>query len=164
MTVRKKYSLITLLMGLVLFSGCNKDCESEPNLTVNQAQLENDIASIDAFLASRNIDAETHPSGIRYVVSNAGSGDRPSLCDRVVVGYSGRLLGNTINFDSSEDPVFFTLNNLIVGWQIGIPLIKSGGRITLYIPSVYGYGTRGSGPDIPPNSNLEFTIQLYGID
>lgn len=164
MTRFRNYSFTTLILGLIFFLGCSKDCDSEPNLTVDQDQLDTDIAAIDAFLSTNNIDAEIHPSGIRYVVTNAGSGDRPALCDRVVVGYAGKLLGNTFTFDSRTDPISFALGDLIVGWQIGIPLVKAGGQITLYIPSVYGYGTRGAGSDIPPNSNLEFTIQLFGVE
>ena len=62
---------------------------------------------------------------------------------------------------SRVQPINFPLENLITGWQIGIPLIKVGGRITLYIPSVYAYGKNGIGSDILPNASLEFEILLF---
>jgi FKBP-type peptidyl-prolyl cis-trans isomerase len=157
--------LVALSFALAL-SGCKKDdpCDQEPNLTVNKEQLQADIETIDAYLKKNNIQAETHPSGIRYVIGKAGSGATPTLCGSVGVAYQGRLLSNNYNFDGTESPRNFDLNRLILGWQIGIPLIKPGGRITLYIPSVYGYGSRGAGQDIPPNANLIFDITLYSVD
>lgn len=153
-----------ILFILVLFiSSCNDDCGLEPNLNVDQDQLERDIRSIDAYLSENGIEAEEHPSGIRYVISDRGEGPRPSLCNQVTVTYEGRLIRNGDAFDSAREPVSFGLENLIPGWQIGIPLIARGGRITLYIPSVYAYGERGSGSAIPPNSNLQFEIRLVFV-
>lgn len=160
---------IFLLLGFCLafaISGCKKNeaCDQEPSLTVNQDQLKTDIQKIDAYLEKNDIQAKTHPSGIRYVIDKTGSGSTPTLCGSVDVAYRGRLLSNGYNFDGTESPRSFNLDQLILGWQIGIPLIKPGGRITLYIPSVYGYGSRGAGQDIPPNANLIFDITLYSVD
>jgi len=145
----------------LLFLGCGKDdCGIEPNLSVDQDQLANDIATIDAFLQSNDIEAQEHPSGIRYVITRSGEGDRPNYCSSVSVTYEGRTLSGKV-FDSRATPISFALQNLITGWQIGIPLIKEGGRVTLYIPSVYAYGATGAGSDIPPNASLIFEILLF---
>jgi FKBP-type peptidyl-prolyl cis-trans isomerase FkpA len=60
------------------------------------------------------------------------------------------------------------LGQLIIGWQKGLPLIKSGGSITLFIPPSLGYGNQdirnSSGAVIiPANSNLKFTIDLVSV-
>lgn len=136
----------------------------EPNLNVNQTQLEADIAAIDDYLAENEIDAQTHPSGLRYVITAQGEGNTPTLCDNVIVTYEGSLLSNGEVFDGTDDPVNFPLNALITGWKIGIPLVQSGGSITLYIPSGFGYGSQGSGEAIPPNSNLIFEIALTSVN
>lgn len=155
-----------LILPLLLFTAisCNRsDCDFEPNLSVDQDQLATDVAAIDAYLEQNNINAQEHPSGIHYVITNEGDGDKPSLCGNVVVDYTGTLLSDGSEFDKSARPVGFGLRNLITGWQIGIPLIKERGEITLYIPSVYAYGDRER-PGIPANSNLVFTIELYVAD
>jgi len=140
--MRYKYPLIVSVFA-ILWLGCSMDeCNLEPNLAVNQEQLAKDIEAIDAYLASNDIEAQIHPSGLRYVIKSSGEGDRPNYCSNVSVSYEGKT-------------------NLITGWQIGIPLVKEGGRITLYIPSVYAYGANSIGSDIPPNASLEFEIVLF---
>ncbi len=159
---------LLLLSGLVLLlslTSCFSDngCDQKPKLNVNQTQLRADVKAIEDYLTENNIEAEVHKSGIRYVINAPGDGNKPSLCDQVTVSYEGRLLSDGSVFDGTDKNVAFGLNRLIIGWQVGIPLIKEGGSITLYIPSVYGYGVRGSGDKIPPNSNLVFDIDLVKV-
>lgn len=156
---------VNLILCAFVLSGClpENKCELSPNLNVDEAQLKKDIERIDSYLTENEIDAQVHESGIRYVINVAGNGSTAELCDVVSVNYEGRLLSNGEVFDSSDSPVTFPLNQLITGWQIGIPLIQEGGSITLYIPSVYAYGRFGSGDDIPANANLIFDIELVEI-
>ena len=155
---------LLILFSLALLSyNCKDNCDAEVNLTVDSEQLEIDKANIQEYLSSNNIDAETHPSGISYVITREGEGRSPNLCDNVAVTYEGRLMSNGNVFDSSPSVVSFNLQQLITGWQIGIPLLKEGGLITLYIPSVYAYGEDGS-RTIPGNSNLIFVIRLFGVN
>lgn len=153
------------LLFLLTLSGCLPDasCDIKPSLNVSQTQLEKDIEAIEAYLTENNIEAEVHKSGIRYVINNQGDGQKPSLCNQVTVSYQGRLLSDGSIFDNSGGAVAFSLNRLILGWQLGIPLLKEGGDITLYIPSVYGYGSSGSGNDIPPHANLIFDVSLVRV-
>ena len=154
---------------IVISSGCfsnTDECNYELNLAgVDSAQLEEDIAAIDTYISENNIDnVQEHSSGLRYVIDEQGTGELPELCSQVTVNYQGRLMSDGTVFDQSQNPVTFPLRNLIYGWQIGIPLLQSGGSITLYIPSVYAYGSRGSGESIPPNANLIFEISLINVD
>ena len=160
----------TFLFSAIILSSlisCNNECESEPNLNVNQAQLAEDIEAIDEFLVGyqeeNNVQVESHPSGIRYLIKREGDGKRPGNCSQVRVTYEGKLISTGFVFDDGTETIrVFDLQSLITGWQIGIPLIKGGGRITLFIPSVYAYGANGR-PDsgIPANANLQFEIILY---
>jgi FKBP-type peptidyl-prolyl cis-trans isomerase len=47
-----------------------------------------------------------------------------------------------------------------VGWQIGVPLCKVGGKIKIIIPSNLGYSIRTRSAKIPPNSVLVFEIEV----
>lgn len=81
----------------------------------------------------------------------------------VVAHYHGTLKADGKKFDSSferGEPASFPLSGVIPGWQKGVPGMKVGGIRRLTIPSKFGYGERGAGSDIPPNSDLVFVIQL----
>lgn len=119
---------------------------------------------IKAYAAANNITAIKDSSGIYYQVIDTGSGLRPALTSKISVIYTGKFL-NGVLFDQSTNATnsTFTLGNLIKGWQIGVPLIRKGGRIKLLIPSSLGYGCNGAGTGIPPNAVLSFDITLVDV-
>ena len=89
----------------------------------------------------------------------------------VTVHYSGWLYENgekTTKFDSSVDrrePFSFVLGvgQVIKGWDNGVSGMQVGGSRTIVIPSDMGYGSRGAGSVIPPNSDLIFEVELIEI-
>jgi FKBP-type peptidyl-prolyl cis-trans isomerase len=78
------------------------------------------------------------------------------------VAYKGQLTNGNV-FDQQLKYVFSTLGSLIDGWRQGLPLIKKGGEIKLYIPPSLGYGSDNSNPSIPPNSILIFDVTLIDV-
>ena len=92
----------------------------------------------------------------------------------ISVHYTGWLLDATKNdkkgekFDSSLDrrePFNFVLGvgQVIKGWDNGVSGMQVGGSRTIIIPSDMGYGSRGAGSVIPPNSDLIFEVELIEI-
>ena len=89
----------------------------------------------------------------------------------VTVHYTGWLYENgekTTKFDSSVDrrePFNFVLGvgQVIKGWDSGVGGMQVGGSRTIIIPSSMGYGSRGAGDVIPPNSDLIFEVELVEI-
>ena len=106
------------------------------------------------------------PSGLQYKVITPGDGPSPLTTDKVKVHYKGSLADGTI-FDSSYDrgqPTSFTVSGVIKGWTEALLLMQVGSKWELTIPSKLGYGTRGSGGTIPPNSTLLFEVELLAIE
>ncbi len=117
-----------------------------------------------AYCSSSSIAYTEHNSGILYEVISAGSGIAPTINNKVFITYTGKRFDGTV-FDSQSNPSLtgWTLNQLIDGWKIGLPLIKKGGRIKLVIPSSLAYGCSGAGASIPSNTPLFFDITLVDV-
>jgi FKBP-type peptidyl-prolyl cis-trans isomerase len=106
------------------------------------------------------------PSGLKYIIINQGTGEKPTATSNVKVHYTGMLLDGKI-FDSSVqrgEPISFGLNQVIKGWTEGVQLMPVGSKYKFLIPSNLAYGERGAGGVIPPNSDLIFEIELLGIN
>jgi FKBP-type peptidyl-prolyl cis-trans isomerase len=92
-----------------------------------------------------------------------GTGAEVKPGGTVVAYYHGTLKSNGERFDSAferGEPVAFPLSGVIPGWQKGIPGMKVGGVRRLTIPAALGYGERGAGAMIPPNSDLVFVVEM----
>ena len=99
--------------------------------------------------------------GICYQMIKEGTGRQVSVNDTVTVFYKGYLLKDGSVFDQTKDkPAIFPLKRLIMGWQIGVPLCKVGGKIKIIIPSNLAYSIRTRAAKIPPNSILVFEIEV----
>lgn len=117
---------------------------------------------LEANKAKANV--QTTESGLQYKIITPGNEKRASLQDTVVVRYKGTLLDGTV-FDEVKDdadPIRFTLNGVIKGWQEGMQLVGEGGEIELYVPSDLAYGENGN-RSIEPNSTLIFNVKLAEI-
>ena len=151
------YSLLISFVMMLGLSSCLKNDNYDPAL-----QAQQDDAAIVKFLADKNIVADKHSSGLYYQIIAPGAGNFAYANNtQVTVNYTGRLLSGTV-FDKSSASVAFPLGQLIVGWQIGIPLIQKGGKIRIFVPSQYGYGPQGAG-QIPANAVLDFDIELVDV-
>ena len=108
----------------------------------------------------------TTASGLRIQDLKVGDGVSPKPGQTVSVNYTG-WLENGKEFDSSAKhggPAQFQLGgNLIKGWNEGLATMKVGGKRKLFVPSKLGYGAVGSPPNIPPNANLVFEIELLAV-
>ncbi|WP_036043071.1 FKBP-type peptidyl-prolyl cis-trans isomerase [Leptospira alstonii] len=96
-----------------------------------------------------------------------GTGKEAFSGSNVTVHYVGTLT-NGKKFDSSRDrrtPFTFNLGagEVIKGWDRGVRGMREGGIRKLTIPPELGYGSRGAGAAIPPNSTLIFEVELLKV-
>jgi FKBP-type peptidyl-prolyl cis-trans isomerase len=120
----------------------------------------------DKFLSEnkKKSGIKTTASGLQYKVVMEGKGDSPKEDAQVKVHYKGTLLDGT-EFDSSykrNEPAVFPVTGVIPGWTEALKMMKPGAKWELAIPSDLAYGPRGR-PGIPPNSVLQFTVELVEI-
>lgn len=141
--MRFSISLIALFCFVIVFSSCGDDDSA--------------FLSIEDYITENNLVTQTTASGLNYIIHEQGTAPNPTLDSNVTINYDGYFLGGG-TFDANDD-ITFELRRLIAGWQEGIQLIGTGGRITLLIPSNLAYGSRGSG-SIPGNTDIGFDIDL----
>jgi peptidylprolyl isomerase len=95
-----------------------------------------------------------------------GMGDTAQPNATITAHYTGALVSDGTIFQSSHDfgdPISFGLSQVIKGWTDGVPGMKVGGTRRLIIPAAEAYGSSSPSPNIPPNSDLVFDIELVGI-
>ena len=105
-------------------------------------------------------------SGLEYEILEEGDGRKPKMGELMTVHYAGWLPDGT-NFDSSfsrGEASQWVLGNVIAGWNEGLQLMPEGSKFRFRVPSQLGYGARGLGDMIPPNTTLIFYVDLISID
>ncbi|XP_073118695.1 peptidyl-prolyl cis-trans isomerase FKBP53 [Henckelia pumila] len=112
----------------------------------------------------------TFPNGlvIEEVAMGKPDGKRASLGKKLSVLYIGKLKKNGKIFDSNigRAPFKFRLGigQVIKGWDVGVNGMRIGDKRRLTIPPAMGYGAKGCGPAIPPNSWLVFDVELVDVN
>jgi FKBP-type peptidyl-prolyl cis-trans isomerase len=156
-------SLLLLIIGISLMAACSKSDNNDPQSAACniKAQYANDSsatqrAQMVAFCNNNGITYTIHPSGILYQIITPGDSTKPDLCTSLTMTYTGKLMTG-IQFDKGT--ITYALKDLILGWQIAVPLIGKGGKIKMVIPSSLAYGPTAN-RDIPANSPLFFEMSI----
>lgn len=155
-------------VGVSVLSLMNKQDYEHKKAEEAKMQTDQEAKTIEEYLAKNNLKAQKTASGLYYIITQPGTGEKAALGKTVTVDYTGKLLDGKI-FDSSHNPgrspYTFVLgkNPVIQGWVEGLQLFAAGGKGMLIIPSPLGYGSRGNGAVIPPNSILVFDIELVDV-
>lgn len=163
------FFLFVAAVMLATFTGCFKGmdeqkCEYDPCRFKAPAT---EVQALKDYLAANSITATEHCSGLFYAIQNPGTGKSPEPCSYVYATYKGMFTNGDV-FDEAAEPLGFSLNRVVQGWTNGVPLVKEGGRIVLYIPPSLGYGSQDVRDQqgivrIPGNSTLIFEVDLVAV-
>lgn len=142
---------------------------------------EEENAVILQYVRDHNLNATPDEKGLYIIVKKQGTGEKVANGRTVKVDYIGKLLNGKV-FDSSIEsvakenglynprrtymPLEYVVGQvpLIEGWERGVMGMPAGTELMLIMPSTLGYGSRGAGDDIPPNSPLIFELNIIEVD
>ncbi len=142
-----------------------------------EVQLATDISLMEEYFEENYIEPQVSESGLRYIITEKGSGQEANPLDTVSVNYTGYLLNGQV-FDTSIEEVarendlynegrqyvpyevVIGRSRVIRGWHIGLDSMSVGDKATLFVPSKLGYGPTAYGPQIPANSVLIFDVEI----
>ncbi len=121
-----------------------------------------EAAFLDAAAARPG--ATTDADGLVLETLSQGTGPTVAAADTVVFHYKGVLPGGRVFDDTAGgEPLSTVASGLVPGMTKGLAHMSKGGRYRLTIPSALAYGHRGAGDVIPPDTPLEFTIEIIDI-
>lgn len=140
------------------------------------------LAAKVAELAALKAKTTTTASGLQYSILQKGTGIKPAEGKDIYVHYAGYLEDGTL-FDSSYEAInkmygkfdqnranqnvyqpfpfkYGSKGGLIPGFLEGINNMNFNDKAIFFIPANLGYGERGAGNVIPPNSNIIFEVEI----
>jgi FKBP-type peptidyl-prolyl cis-trans isomerase len=141
--------LVVWLVGSLSCGG--EDCLTG-SLSLNDYITENELSVTES---------EADP-GLRYIIQDPGEGAPPILSDSISVEFVGYTTDRDTFDMTTGSQRELLLDNLILGWQIGLQLIGEGGRIQLFVPSRLGYVSNPVA-NICGNTDLIFEVELIDI-
>jgi FKBP-type peptidyl-prolyl cis-trans isomerase FkpA len=136
-----------------------------------RSQLAYDTVQIRNYIKKNNLTGFVKsPSGLYYKIVDKGTGaDAVYSSSTVTVTYTKRLMlsGTAIETKSLDAAL---LSTYIYGWQEGLQLLNSGGKIRLLIPSGLAYGATAQSTtvdaatyQVPPNSILDYDVNVTAV-
>lgn len=170
--MKKVVLWITAAVTCLVFYSCIKKNDDCTYTDLNIKAPDAEVTKIEEYLDSKNITATKEAAGFYYIIQDTGTGVSPDVCSIISVKYTGTLATDSIFDKTTGDPANFRLGQLIAGWQKGLPHIKSGGKMKLFIPPSLGYGYQDvTRPDsqgnavvvVPANSMLIFDLELVAV-
>ncbi len=141
------------------------------------------IASKAAYFAATKAKATTTASGLKYVITQKGTGVKGAEGSTIYFHYAGYFEDGNL-FDSSianvakeygkYDPnrdagggykafpfAVGKKDGMIPGFIEALDMMTDGEKAIFFLPSNLAYGEKGAGGVIPPNATLIFEIETY---
>jgi len=111
------------------------------------------------------------PSGLQYKNLKIGSGMEATLGDTATIHFVGWVDDNgqrgkeIYNSRKEREPVSFVIGTekVLQGWNEGVIGMRAGGTRLLRIPPKLGYGAKAVEDMVPPDSYLQFIIELLDV-
>ncbi|MBO9618103.1 MAG: FKBP-type peptidyl-prolyl cis-trans isomerase [Niabella sp.] len=163
--IKKYVAVFAAAAGLILVIGCLKQKDTA---SCTPVPIANELDTMKAMVRDSAfvMDTTGASDSVFYQIVTAGTGAAPTASSTLTVKYIAYYM-NGRPYDSTfvAYPNGVTtppLNQLIPGWQQGLPKIKEGGQIRLIIPSSLAYGCNPNG-GVLANQPLYFNIQLIKV-
>lgn len=166
---------------LTLLVSCSESLNIQPTRKLNQRLARREalvpILTLPLLVDPQRIGAldmstfQEGPRGLKYLVTNEGTGAKPERAQKVKTSYSlylngfkedGGTLVDSSNGFLGEKPFEFNVGvrMVIKGWDLALMDMKEGEARRLVIPSDLGYGAKGAGSKIPGGATLYFDVKL----
>lgn len=162
--------LIYLFLITLIFSSCAEEkssngeiVKSEEDKDTNQTKIDNKTVDT-VFLAPETKDELVLNGGTKISYIKRGAGKSISKGMMVSVKYKTFLVSGKL-VDGSDIlgrplPYFVGINMSVKGWDEVFTHLHVGDIVKVFLPSEKAYGKKGFGTMVPPNTDLNFDIEI----
>ncbi|MDB5135290.1 MAG: FKBP-type peptidylprolyl isomerase [Mucilaginibacter sp.] len=179
-----KYIVYEVKVEKVIPKGTMKDTAFNSLITSymkgqTDAMRKGEPIKIKKYIDDNKLTGTTTPSGLFYVITKPGVGDKPAVGDTAEVFYtakylSGKIFETNVKEIAQKNKTFNPMQKykairipvgvkgVIPGWDEGLQLLNKGAKATFVIPSRLAYGEQGY-QIIGPFTPLVFDVELVSI-
>lgn len=158
----------------------NEDAKKELS---KKAESQKVITAKAAYFTEAKAAATTTESGLKYKITQKGSGVKPAEGTTFYFHYAGYFEDGTLfdssiaevakaygKYDANRDaqkgyqPFPFVAgkkDGMIPGFLEALGMMSDGEKAVFFLPANLAYGEKGAGGVIPPNATLVFEIETY---
>lgn len=166
-SINKRYLWLPVAMMLLLATAACKseDVSETPSTSESTTPGSSSESTGEEVPALEG--AITTESGLQYFEIVAGDGETPQVGDIITMHFIGTLpdgveFGNSYELGKPIE-VVWGREQLLLGWEEGIGLMKTGGKAQIIIPPALGFGAEGFGA-IPGNAFLIIEMELLSAE
>src|SRR5574343_472939 len=150
--------LVLIATGLLIYALWWGKSGSEEVQVVTEQNPENQIINEDVKPQEQIKNETKNMTDIKefsFDVLKEGTGPEAKTNNAVTVQYKGMFIDGKA-FDQGEFSFLLGVGQVVPGFDKGVLGMQVGETRKVYIPSEMGYGARGAGAAIPPNTDLVF--------
>lgn len=178
-TFKQLYFGLHLLIGASLFLACgDSQKKSTQNINIqskefqdklidaNKMYVKQESDEIDQYVRHRAWNMTTTGTGLRYMITKKGEGEKAVIDKFARVNYKISLLDGTVCYTSDSTGARDFLvgqDNVESGLHEAIQLMNVGGKAVFILPSHLAHGLIGDENKIPPKSSVIYELELLAV-
>jgi FKBP-type peptidyl-prolyl cis-trans isomerase FkpA len=135
-------------------------------IDVNKMYVKQESDEIDQYVRHRAWNMTTTGTGLRYMITKKGEGEKAIPDKFARVNYKVSLLDGTVCYRSDSTGARDFLvgqDNVESGLHEAIQLMNVGTKATFILPSHLAHGLIGDENKIPPKSSVIYEIELLAV-
>ncbi len=132
----------------------------------NQRRLEEEPARIEKFVKEHNIKVAPSPSGVYYLEIVKGTGAVVDNGDIVSIHYNlYNINDKLIETSFGDEPLQFVYGNneMVPGIEEAVGNMRVGGKATIIVPAMMGFGDIAIDKELPAYSTVIFDLELIDV-
>ncbi len=132
----------------------------------NKIYVKRESDEIDQYVKHKKWRMTTTGSGLRYMITQKGSGLSPQTEQHVKLNFKISLLDGTLCYSSDSTGSYeFVVDKSSVetGLHEGVKYMHVGDKAVLILPSHLAYGLIGDENRIPPRASVLYDLELLSI-